>query len=165
MEIIHENTLSYMDEMSRRFFWMNKKIDRMKSILNTKFCMPIFANLIHQELAHSYPILADDINDIQEQFNYDANYFSVEGATEDYSSVVEIAQKIYEYTIETNQQLNNLIKVSIDEGDYNVYHLLIPISRNYSRYVANAILILDKAKQYNGNNHAMDKDSREWWVL
>ena len=55
-----------LDKLAQRFFWMNKKLDRMKAVLNTKFAMPLLANRVHLELAHAYPLLADKVNDIEE---------------------------------------------------------------------------------------------------
>lgn len=163
--LIHDSTKSAMDEMAQRFFWMNKKIDRMKSVLNTKFAMPIFSNLVHLQLAHSYPILADDINDIEEMFNYDAKYLGVEGATEDYEDVSDLLGQLYDWTIETNDQLNYAIQVSLEEKDMNVYFMLQPISIEYSKYVANAILLTDKKKLYGNDLSDMDVHSKEWWKL
>ena len=163
--LIHDSTKSAMDEMAQRFFWMNKKIDRMKSVLNTKFAMPIFSNLVHLQLAHSYPILADDINDIEEMFNYDAEYLQVEGATEDYEDVDTLVGQLYDWTIDTNEQLNNLITLSHNNGDFNAYNLLLEVSKKYSKYVANAILIVDKKSIYGDKLYDMDVQSKEWWVL
>ena len=69
-----------LDRLGQKFFWMNKKLDRMKSVLNVKFAMPKLSELVHHQLAHSYPLLADQVNDIEENFNYDVNYIGVEGA-------------------------------------------------------------------------------------
>ena len=165
MPIIHDKTLRGLDEMSRRLFWMNKKIDRMKSIISVKFVMPILGNLIHLELAHKYPLLADEISDIQEMFNFDANYLGVEGATEDYYNMIEVCDTLVRWTCETNDQLNELIKVSAEEGDMNVYWMLGKFSTEYSKYIENALLLQDKANQYGDNYHAFDKDSKEWWKL
>lgn len=165
MELIHERTLKALDEMSQRFFWMNKKLDRMKSVLDVDFTMPILSGLVHENLAHEYPLIADEVNDIQEQFNYSANYLGVEGATEDYNSVIEMMEQLHTWTIETNNMLNNTMKVAFDEGDMNVYWKLVPISVEYSKYISNSILLKDKAMGYGNNLMAMDKDSRAWWKL
>lgn len=165
MELIHDRTLRGLDEMSRRFFWMNKKLDRMKSVMTVNMVMPTLANFMHLELSHKYPLLADEVNDIQEMFNYDANYLGVEGATEDYSSMVELSQVLLKWTEETNNQLNELIKISFEEGDFNVYWLLGKLSTEYSKYVENAILINDKSVQYGDDIKALDHDSEVWWKL
>lgn len=163
--LIHDSTKSAMDQMAQRFFWMNKKIDRMKSVLNTKFAMPIFSNLVHLQLAHNYPLLADSINDIEEMFNYDAEYLEVESAIENYEDVDTLVGQLYDWTIETNEQLNNLITISHNNGDFNVYNLLINVSNEYSKYVANSILIVDKKNSYGDKLSAMDVQSKEWWML
>lgn len=165
MELIHDITLKALDEMSQRFFWMNKKIDRMKSLLDVKYTMPILSELVHHDLAHMYPLLADEINDIQEQFNYDANYLGVEGATEDYDSVIEMMETLHRWTIETNDQLNRLMETAKEVGDWNVYWKLTPVSVEYSKYISNSILLKDKAMGYGDNLMAMDKDSKVWWKL
>lgn len=165
MELIHDRTLRALDELSQRLFWMNKKIDRMKSVLNVAFVMPIFSNLIHHELAHSYPLLADVIGDMQEEFNYDANYLGIEGATEYYDSVQDMMHTLYNWTIETNEKINETIKVAMDEGDYNIYWKLGDFSSTYSKYITNAQLLQDKADAYGDDLMAMDKDSKKWWKL
>lgn len=165
MELIHEETLIALDKMSQRFFWMNKKLDRIKSVLDVDFTMPVLSGLIHENLAHKYPLLADEINDIQEKFNYSANYLGVEGATEEYSTVLEMMEKLHTWTVETNEQLNQTIEVAKRNGDWNVFWKLSPISIQYSDYISNAILLKDKAMGYGNNLMAMDKDSPVWWKL
>lgn len=163
--LIHESTKNMMDELAQRFFWMNKKLDRMKAVLNTKFAMPNLAKLIHLELAHSYPLLADDVNDIEEMFNYDPNYLEVEAAKEDYEDVDSLLNQLYEWTLETNDKLHELKGHAFNAGDFNVYDMLIPLSIKYSKYVSNAILLVDKKALYGNNLHAMDDNVDEWWVL
>lgn len=165
MELIHNSTLSKLDELSQRFFWMNKKIDRMKSVLDVSFTMPILAGLVHEKLAHMYPLLADKVSDIQEMFNYDANYLGVEAATEYYDSVQEMMEKLYEWTLETNNLIREAANVALSEGDFNVYTRLLDIADEYSNYVSNAILLRDKAEGYGDELMSMDKDSKKWWNL
>lgn len=163
--LIHDSTKRMMDEMAQRFFWMNKKLDRMKAVLNTKFAMPNTANYVHIDLAHNYPILADEINDIEEMFNYDPYYPEVEGAFEDYEDVDTLFGQLYDWTLETNEKLQELKKHAYDVGDSNVGDMLIDVSKEYSKYVANAILLVDKKQLYGDNLHAMDDNIDEWWVL
>lgn len=163
--LIHDSTKLKMDEMAQRFFWMNKKLDRMKSVLNTRFAMPLLSNKLHLEVAHSYPLLADVVNDIEEMFNYDANYLEVEGATETYEDVDTMIGQLYEWTLETNDQLNELMGIAKENGDYNVYNQLIELSNKYSKYVANSILLVDKKQQYGERLYAMDAQVDKWWVL
>ncbi len=154
-----------LDRLGQRFFWMNKKLDRMKSVLNVKFAMPKLAELVHHQLAHSYPLLADQVNDIEENFNYDVNYLGVEGANEDYEDVDALINQLYEWTLETNDFLQKVKLDARDAGNHNVYDLLTPISREYSKYVANAILLVDKKKQYGNHLYDMDAQAQDWWVL
>lgn len=163
--MIHNESKKKLDELAQRFFWMNKKLDRMKSVLNTKFAMPLLANRIHLELAHSYPLLADKINDIEEMFNYDAEYYSVEGACENYESVDEIIGQLYEWTLETNDILCDTARFVKEQGDFNVYKLMSPIINEYSKYIANAMLLVDKKDLYRDKLYAMDDNCEEWWVL
>ena len=163
--LIHDSTKKKMEEVATRFFWMNKKLDRMKSVLNTKFAMPNLANRIHLELAHSYPLLADEILDIEEMFNYDPMYDAVDGAFEDYESVDALIGQLYEWTLETNAMFHDMKGHAFNVGDFNVYDQLIPISNEYSKYVANAILLVDKKQLYGNDLHAMDDNVEEWRVL
>ena len=142
-----------LDRLGQKFFWMNKKLVRMKSVL------------VHHQLAHSYPLLADQVNDIEENFNYDVNYLGVEGANEDYEDVDELINQLYEWTLETNDFLQKVKLDARDAGNHNVYDLLTPLSREYSKYVANAILLVDKKKQYGNHLYDMDAQAQDWWVL
>lgn len=164
-KLVSETLSNAMDEMSMRFFWMNKKLDRMKAVLSVKFTMPLFSDLVHLELAHKYPLLADNINDIEDEFNIDYFYLGVEGATEEYSSVVDMMKQLLDWTIETNDQLNELINLSKLEHCYNVFWKLGEVSLEYSKYVANAILLYDKAVSYGDNISKMDSDSQKWFKL
>ena len=102
---------------------------------------------------------------MQEEFNYDANYLGIEGATEYYDSVQDMMHTLYNWTIETNEKINETIKVAMDEGDYNIYWKLGDFSRTYSKYITNAQLLQDKADAYGDDLMAMDKDSKKWWKL
>ena len=163
--MISEITMRALDEMSCRLFWMNKKLDRMKAVLSVKFSMPTFSDFIHLELAHKYPLLADQITDIQDMFNQEYFYLGVEGATEDYGTVLEMMEKLHEWTLETNDQLNELIGTAFANRDFNVYWMLGEFSAEYSKYVANAILLRDKARMYGDKYAEMDYESTRWWKL
>ena len=163
--LIHDESKRKLDKLAQRFFWMNKKLDRMKAVLNTKFAMPLLANRVHLELAHAYPLLADKVNDIEEMFNYDPEYLSVEGACENYESVSELISQLYEWTLETNDILCATAIFVKEQGDFSVYKLMSPIINEYSKYVANAILLMDKTDLYKDHLYAMDDNCEGWWVL
>lgn len=163
--LIHDDVKKRLDEMAQRFFWMNKKLDRIKSVMNTKFAMPLLSNKIHIDLAHSYPILADKINDIEEMFNFDAMYYGVDGALEQYESVDQMIGQIYEWTLETNDMLCATAIYAKEHGDFVVYKLMSPLIVEYAKYVENAILLVDKKELYGENLHDMDDNCEKWWKL
>jgi hypothetical protein len=163
--LISEKTNSCLDELSCRFFWMNKKIDRMKSVLTVNFVMPTFSNIVHLQLAHQYPLVADMVGEIQENFNTTPLYLTVDGAVENYSSVEEMFVKLYDLTIETNEAIIECMDIAKSEGNINVWKELSDVLQLYSKYISNAILLKDKAKQYGSNLALMDAEAESWWKL
>ena len=50
-------------------------------------------------------------------------------------------------------------------GDFSVYKLMSHIIIDYAKFVANAILLVDKKDLYKDRLYAMDDNVEEWWVL
>lgn len=163
--LIHDESKKKLDELAQRFFWMNHKLDRMKAVLNVKFAMPNLAKRVHIELAHAYPLLADEVNDIEEMFNYDPCYLPIENASENYESVDEVINQLYEWTLETNDILCDTAKFVKECGDFTAYKLMSHIIIEHAKFVANAILLVDKKDLYKDRLYAMDDNVEEWWVL
>ena len=61
--IVTQETQNSLIELIGKCFVENRYLDRLVSILGTKFAYNNTSNLIHKGIAHYFPLLADEIGE------------------------------------------------------------------------------------------------------
>ena len=83
--IVTQKTQDAVEQLIGQAFFMNRKIDRMVSVLGVKFAYNNTANLIHLNIAHYFPILADILGEkCLERYNIPVYYPATPDGKEDY---------------------------------------------------------------------------------
>jgi len=149
--LIDNRTIKEINLISQQCFWLNRVTDRAVSVLSIKFGMPITANIIHQKLAHKYPLLADDVNEILDMFNEYTDYLETPADVRDYEDIVELFQSILDENIKLYDMVRNAIFVCRETTDVNVETHLLDFLEDVNEYVAQTITLRDKAVSLKDN--------------
>ena len=107
--LISKDIKTSLEKIISHCFYGNRILDRMCSILSVTFVMPITSNILHHNLAHLYPLLADDISDYMDSRDCTTIYGETPIGDQEYDTVLDCFNKI----LEINLRLESLIKESI----------------------------------------------------
>lgn len=149
--LINERTIKEINLVSQQCFWLNRVVDRAVSVLGVTFGMPITSKILHQGLAHKYPLLADNVNEILDMYNELVDYLETPADTRDYEDIVELFQVILEENIKLYDMTRNAIFVSREMKDFNVETHLLDFLEDVNEYVAQVITLRDKALSLKDN--------------
>lgn len=164
--IVSENTIQAVTDLIRMCFEQNRAFDRMVSVLGVDFACNNSAELIHKNIAHAFPALADDFGaKCLERYNISVKYGETPAAEKDYSSVEEIIAEMRDRSLDFQIALMGACKISFENNDIHVYSDLLDILRGYNDIVEQLILLYDKIKAYGNNVMAFDHDIAMFWVM
>lgn len=164
--LISENTYKALIEMIGKCFSENRYLDRLVSVLGTKFAYNNTADLIHHHVAHYFPVLADEIGEkCLERYNIPVFYPATPEGGKDYNSVSEIIKDFEGRMIDFQSALMGLCKIAQDNGDIQIYADVLDILEDFNVYVEQATLLNDKIALY-GTNPSFDAHvGQHFWIL
>lgn len=146
-----------LEKIISHCFYNNRILDRMCSILSVTFVMPITSNILHHNLAHLYPLLADDISDYMDSRDCTTIYGETPIGDQEYDTVLDCFNKI----LEINLRLESLIKESIvlaqSINDYSTKVYLERFLLKILPITKDILLLLDKAEMYGNSNMSLMK--------
>lgn len=142
------NTKAVLEAIVKKCFENNRLVDRIVSLLTVKFVMPNTSNIIHQKIAHYYPILADEITDYMAQRNCTAIYGETMAGNQDYAEPIDCFNRMLEINLALEDVVKNAIIVCSENGDYTTKVFLDGFLRNLIPLTDDLLLLVDKATMY-----------------
>jgi murein endopeptidase len=67
--LIHEETSEALDVLYGAFFDLNATLDRVASVMLNDFSMPNAGEIVHLNISHTMPLLADVVSEIKDNYN------------------------------------------------------------------------------------------------
>ena len=163
--IVTQATIDAVTELIGDCFKMNRHLDRLVSVLGVEFAYNNTANLVHQGIAHYYPILADNLGErCLERYNIPVYYAATPEGGQDYTSVTEIIKDLEKVNIKFQAMMMGCAKIAFENNDIHVYADLLDLLEDVNKIVTQAILLADKIDIY-GDNPAYDHDIPDFWIL
>lgn len=163
--LVQPKTKQYVMKSIKKAFQMNALIDRMVYVLQVKFAMVQASDKLHHELAHKYPLLADQLADPLLDFNEDVFRPSVEEESKDYASIVSVFEELLTETVALNGILRDAREAADEAGDSNIRVAMDKVIESYQPYIKQAIVLRDKAVLYADDIKCFDKDFNLFWLM
>lgn len=158
-------TIEMLNRLVQRMFLHNRILDRGLSVLNVEFVMHNFESIYHSGMAHKYPLLADSISSILTDYNITTKYYDTPSDESGYTTPLDFFDKNLELHSSTYSLIKEAIDTSVENGDINVESELKNFMRTFNKYIAQSILLKDKAKSF-GNNYALfDAFAEQFYIL
>ena len=154
-------------EIIAQCFFVNRKLDRIVSILGVKLVCNEMANRIHLGIAHWFPVFADEIGEkCLERYNIPVEYGATPDGKEDYNGLTDATQALEDYVIDFHNMFIGVSKIAMENNDFHVFADLQDMMEDLNRIVEQVVLVNDKAKLF-GNDKAMqmDKSIDGFWIL
>ena len=149
--LLNADVKKALEDIISLCFYNNRMFDRMVSILSVTFVMPQTGNIIHHNLAHLYPQLADVISDYMDDRNCTTIYGSTPVGDQVYDSPLDCLNYMLELNLKLETTTKDAIKVADSAGDYTTKVFLDGFLRSLIIVTSNLLLLVDKMYMY-GNN-------------
>lgn len=163
--IVTQATIDAVTELIGDCFKMNRHLDRLVSVLGVEFAYNNTASLVHQGIAHYYPMLADSLGEkCLERYNIPVYYAATPEGGQDYTSVTEIIKDLEKVNIEFQTKMMGCCKVAFENNDIHVYAELLDLLEDVNKIVEQVILLSDKIDVYK-DNVAYDNHVTGFWIL
>lgn len=157
-------TVKSLQALVHDAFEVNSTLDRVKTVMTTTLVYPIFGNYVHM-LAHKYSLdMGDGIGDLLEDYNEPVEYGDISKHIEDYATVQDAIDKVYNVVLTFQNELNQASKIAYDNMDIHIYQGLLEIIEKHNQYVKQVILWKDIADKY-GDRPSLDVRSEKYNIL
>ena len=164
--IVSKNTQNALIGMIGEAFTLNRKVDRMVSILGTEFACNQAADLIHHGIAHVFPKWADVLGAVcLERYNIPVYYPATPDGGQNYNSVFDIIKDLEKVNLDFQSMMMGCVKIAFDNKDIHICANLLDLLKEVNKVVGQTILLSDKIDLYKDNIKAFDHDIKDFWIL
>ena len=163
--LVSQPTIDAVNELVTQCFTENRMLDGIVDSLTVKFGYSKTAELVHENMAHALPLIADTLGEKCLQcYGISVKYGPTPAAIDDYTSVQQICETISNRMIDFQSMLIGACKVAQDNGDLHVYVELLDVLEDFNPFVEQGLILVDLIKKY-GNNPSFDKNIEKYWIL
>lgn len=117
MKLISDRMEKELTNLYGLCFIGNSICDNFVTQLAVKFVMPNTSNIVHYNMAHVYPELADFIGEYAQDRNSWLHRPLVPAHTEDYSGLKPMFDILLQYMIDFEKQVGYVMDIAISEDD------------------------------------------------
>lgn len=163
--VISEQTSSAIDELVGIYFDLNRSFDRAVSIMQNIFAMPNASNIIHHNLAHLFPLMADKCTEIKDRYNLPSIYPETHRDSRNYSNLKDMMVTLLDETISAYEGIKLLNSIANENGDLMVHADLIQIIQWHNEIIGQVITLRDKAIQMPEDYDDYDRHIDSWSII
>ena len=161
---ITDQTANALQSLVHDAFDVNATLDRVKTVMITTLVYPVFGDYVHK-LAHKYALdMGDGIGDLLENYNEPVNYGNIVSHIENYETVQDAIDKVFNTVLTFQNELNQCAKIAFDNMDIHIYQGLLEIIEEHNKYVNQVILWKDVADKY-GDRPSLDVRAEKYDIL
>lgn len=157
-------TSEALDLLVGKAFDLNRSFDRAVSIMQNKWCMPNAANIIHHNLAHLFPLLADLISGFKDSWNLTTVYLETHKDDRDYANLLNMMTVLLEEVLDYYEMIKMVYKIAEEEGDLNAMTMLVDFMNKLTIVVSQVYTLKDKAEQMPTNWDTFDNHISQWGI-
>lgn len=162
--LISEQTSTALDEIVGAYFDLNRSFDRAVSIMTNTWAMPNAANIIHHNLAHLFPLLADKVTEIKDKYNLTSVYPETHRDGRTYTNLEDMMGTLLKECADCYEVIKMVDKLAHENGDFMVHAELINVMNNHSHVMAQVITLHDKSMQNANDYNVFDQYIDKWGI-
>ena len=157
-------TSESLDLLVGKAFDLNRSFDRAVSIMQNKWCMPNAANIIHHNLAHLFPLLADVISGFKDNWNFTTVYPETHKDDRDYANLLEMMTILENEVLDFYEMVKMVYKIAEEESDFNAMAMLIDFMNKLTIIISQMYTLRDKAEQMPTGWDIFDNHISSWGI-
>lgn len=155
MELISKELNNRLDAIVTGAFFLNRILDRMMSLLSVKFKMLKSSKLLHEKLAHHFPIAADSVSNFQDSRGMLTIYGETPRADFDATTHIELFEMMLEEFIKYQDLIEDVIDFASQEKDLMTKNFLMKYLSELNPYISTAMNLIDIATAYGTDGRGM----------
>lgn len=162
--LISKETSDALDILVGAFFDLNRTFDRCVSWMQNVWSMPQAADIIHHKLAHLFPLFADKVTEIKDQYNMTSVYPETHRDNREYQNLNDMFTTVFEECAEVYTMMKMVKKTTKEHDDFNVLVGLHEIMRQYNIVMGQVYTLKDKAEQLSNDYDEYDRHIKSWGI-
>lgn len=163
--LINEKTSKELDILYGQMFSLNSVFDNACSFMLNEWAMVQAENIIHHNLAHLFPLLADKVSGIKDDYDMRSIRPVVPEHSETYENLVDMFDKLLDECTATYEMIKIVNNTAIENGDFNVQVGLISLMQDYSKVYGQVLTLNNKAHQLVDNFERFDAHIDNWGIV
>lgn len=164
MDLISKETSEGLDELVGGFFDLNRTTDRMISWMTNVWCMPQAVSIIHPDIAHLYPLLADLVTEIKDRYNMTSVYPETHRDAREYRDLKDMFETLYQENADMYTMIKMVNKIANEKGDFNVHADLVGLMQKFSKLMEQIYTLKDKSEQMPTDYAKFDRQISSWGI-
>lgn len=162
--LISEKTSEALDELTGAYFDLNRTFDRAVSIMTNTWSMPNAANIIHHNLAHLFPLMADLVTEIKDKYNLTSVYPETHRDARTYTNLEDMMTTLLKEISDVYEIIKMIDIISHENGDFMVHAELIDIMNKHSIVFGQVVTLRDKSLQMSTDYDNFDRHILSWGI-
>lgn len=163
--LINDKTSEALDVLYGEWFNLNSLCDNAASFMLNEWAMVQANDIIHHRLCHLFPLMADDISAIKDDYDMTSIRPVVTEHKEKYTSLKEMFDTIYNAFEDTYKLISLTDDVALENGDKNVHAPLMDFMRKFNRVIGQIITLKNKAEQMPMDFDTFDFRIKDWNIV
>lgn len=162
--LIHEETSEALDVLYGAFFDLNATLDRVASVMLNDFSMQNAGEIVHLNISHTMPLLADVVSEIKDNYNLSSIRPEVHKDDRNYSNLSDMFSTVLKEFSEVYEIMNKVVDIAIAHRDRNVTSDMYRLFRKYNIIMGQVNTLNDKAQQMPTDFDKFDFNISKWGI-
>lgn len=137
----------------------------MASYMLNVWAMPQASDIFHHKLSHLFPIMADDISKIKDNYNMRSIRPPVHGDEREYTNLGEMFETFLKEFTEVYGMVKMTYKIAEENDDLNVKADLIKFIQKFNVIMGQVMVLRDKAIQMPTSYDTFDRHITSWGIV
>lgn len=163
--LISKKTSEALDILYGQFFNLNSLCDNAVSLMLNDWAMVQASDIIHHKLCHLFPVMADKISEIKDNYDERSIRPAVPEHKETYNDLADMFNTLYETFDDTYQMIKMVNSIALEEGDLNVHADLMSFLRDFNVVIGQIITLKNKAEQFPTDFDRFDFHIKDWGIV
>lgn len=163
--LISQETSHALDLLYNKFFDLNSLFDNAVSYMLNVWCMPNASEIIHLNLAHTFPLMADSISEIKDNYDERSTRTELPNHDEEYGDIADMMNLLYENCENTYELIKATFNIAMEHNDVNVVCDLSEFQKSFNKIIGQVITLKNKADQMPTEYDKFDRHIDKWGIV
>ena len=122
------------------------------------------SDIIHHKLAHLFPLMADMVSEIKDNYDESSVRPELQAHTETYDNLAEMFDRLLDECVATYDMIRLVNKCALEHNDFNVHVELTALMRSFNKIIGQMLTLNNKAHQIEDFD-TFDFRIKDWGIV